>query len=45
LVIYQEVLDITRDLLEEVRKNPSTFGDVSTEFVRKLEKTKAVLEM
>ena len=44
LIIQQEVLDIARDLLEEIKTDPSTFGD-STELERKLKQTKAVLEM
>ena len=43
-IIQQEVLDIARDLLEEIQVNPSKFGD-HTEFERKLKQTKAVLEM
>lgn len=43
-VCQQEVLDIARDLLDEIQINPSVFGD-STELERKLKQTKAVLEM
>ena len=44
IIIQQEVLDIARDLLEEINTDPSTFGD-STDLERKLKQTKAVLEM
>ena len=43
-ITQQEVLDIARDLLEEINTDPSTFGD-STELERKLKQAKAVLEM
>ena len=43
-ITQQEVLDIARDLLEEIQVNPFVFGD-STELERKLKQTKAVLEM
>ena len=43
-IIQQEVLDIARDLLEDINTDPSTFGE-STELERKLKQTKEVLEM